>query len=98
MKYNITEKLKFNEDPVLVIRDKELTIKSDADVILRLMDVLSTKGEVAGATEVMDLLLSASDQKKLSSLHLKMTDYIDVIKTAISLALGEDPEEEDKGE
>ena len=98
MKYNITEKLKFNEDPILVIKDKEITVKSDAEVVLRLMDILSTKGEVTGAVEAMELMLSPADFKKLGSLHLKMGDYIEVMKAAVNMALGEDPEEEDQGE
>ena len=34
MVYDITSKLKFNEDPVLKINDIELTVRSDADVLL----------------------------------------------------------------
>lgn len=98
MRYNITEKLKFDEDPVLVVKDKELTIKSDAETVLQLMDVLSTRGEIAGAMEAMKLLLSPADQKKLQGLHLKTKDYIEVMKAAVNLAMGEDPEEEDEGE
>lgn len=98
MRYNITEKLKFDEDPVLVVKDKELTIKSDAETVLQLMDVLSTRGEIAGAMEAMKLLLSPADQKKLQGLHLKTNDYIEVMKAAVNLAMGEDPEEEDEGE
>ncbi len=98
MRYNITEKLKFEEDPILVIKDKELTIKSEAETVLQLMDVLNIKGEIAGATEAMNLLLSPGDQKKLASLHLKTNDYIEVMKAAINLAMGDDPDDESQGE
>ena len=98
MVYDLTEKLKFNEDPILVIKDKELTVKSDAEVVLRLMDLLQTKGEIAGATEAMSLLLSPADLKKLSALHLKTDDYVTVMHAAINLALGSDPAEEEQGE
>lgn len=94
MIYNLTEKLKFNNDPVLTIKDTELTIKSDAEVVLKLMDVLSNKGEIAGAVETMNLLLSPADQKKLNGLHLKTEDYIMVMQTAVQLAMGADPDEE----
>ena len=98
MTYNLTEKLKFSEDPILRIKDTELTIKSDAEVVLQLMDVLANKGEIAGAREAMDLLLSAADKKKLYALHLKMEDYIEAMKAAVQLAMGGDPSEEDAGE
>ena len=40
MIYDATAKLKFNEDPVLKIKDVELTVRSDADVLLQLGSVL----------------------------------------------------------
>lgn len=98
MVYDITERLKFNEDPVLIIKGKKFTIRSDAEVVLQLMGILTDKGEFAGATEAMKLLLSAEDHKKLSSLHLKVEDYVAVMKAAVDLAIGEDPGEEFKGE
>ena len=94
MRYDLTERLKFGEDPVLVVKDAELTVRSDAETVLRLMDVLRTKGEAAGAMEALDLLLSEKDRKKLSALHLKLDDYIETVKAAVQLALGSDPEEE----
>jgi len=95
MKYDFSEKLKFNEDPKLVIKDVELTVNSDAEAVLRLMDVLSTKGEVAGAVEAVKILFNGKDQKKLQSLHLKMKDYLAVIQVAVQLAMGADPAEEE---
>lgn len=93
MKYDLTEKLRFDEDPKLVIRDTVLTVRSDAEIVLKLMDVMGQKGEVAGAAEAMELLLSKADQKKLSALRLKLEDYLEVLKAAIQLAMGADPEE-----
>lgn len=98
MRYDLTEKLKFSEDPVLVVRDVEMTIRSDADIVLRLMDVINAKGEAAGAREAIDLLLSEKDRKKLAALHLKMDDYMKAVTAAVKLALGSDPDEDDKGE
>ena len=98
MVYNLTEKLKFNEDPILEIKDVKLTIKSDAEVVLQLLDLLTEKGDFAGATEAMKLLLSAADQKKLGGLHLKTEDYIVVMRTAVQLAMGADPDKEAAGE
>lgn len=98
MVYNLTEKLKFDQDPILQIKDVKLTIKSDAEIVLQLLDVLHGKGEIAGATEALRLLLSPADQKKLAGLHLKTPDYVVVMKAAVDLALGEDPDSEEPGE
>ncbi|MGM9615217.1 MAG: hypothetical protein ACI3W7_06815 [Oscillospiraceae bacterium] len=98
MKYDLTEKLHFGADPKLVIRGTELTIRSDAEAVLKLMDVLGEKGEVAGAREAMALLLSKADQNKLAALNLKLDDWLEVLKAAIQLAMGTDPEDNTPGE
>lgn len=98
MIYNMTEKLKFDSDPVLTIKDTELTIKSEAETVLQLLDIVSAKGELAAARACMELLLSPDDQKKLKALHLSTRDYVEVMSTAMSLALGEDPDEDIQGE
>lgn len=98
MVYNLTEKLKFDEDPKLVIKNVELTIKSDAETVLKLMDIVQTKGEIAGAREAFAEMLSPADLKKLNGLKLKMNDYTAALSAALSLALGEDPDEETPGE
>lgn len=98
MKYDLTDKLRFGADPKLVIRGTELTVRSDAETVLRLMDVLGEKGEAAGAREAMELLLSKADQKKLAALNLKLGDWMEVLKAAVQLAMGGDPEDDRPGE
>lgn len=98
MVYDLTDKLRFDEDPVLVIRGTRLTVRSDAEIVLRLMDALREKGEDAGAREAAELLLSPADRKKLSALGLKMDDYLAVLRAVVQLALGADPEDDSPGE
>ena len=98
MTYDITEKLNFDADPKLKIKDVELTIKSDAENVLQILDVLQNSGETEAAVKCMPILLGEEDQAKLKSLHLKMNDYIEVMEAAVSLALGEDPGEDKQGE
>ena len=94
MIYSLTEKLQFEDNPKLQIKDKVLTIKSDAETVLKLMDVVNTKGEVEGALEAANLLFSAKDKKTLDALKLSMSDYTIVIATAMALAVGENPDEQ----
>ena len=94
MLYSLTDKLKFDDAPQIEINGTVLTVKSDAETILKLMDVVNTKGEVEGALEAVNLLFAPKDKKALEALHLSMNDYITVISTAMQLAVGEDPEEE----
>ena len=98
MVYDLTDKLRFDEDPVLVIRGTRLTVRSDAEIVLRLMDALREQGEAGGAREAAELLLSPADRKKLSARGLKMDDYLAVLRAAVQLALGADPEDDPPGE
>lgn len=96
--YNLTEKLAFNEDPVLVIKDVKVTVDSDAETVLKIMDVLENEGEAKAIRKCLSMLLNEEDQKKVKALKLKMDDYTEVVMTAIALAMGEDPAEIDTGE
>lgn len=95
MIYSLTEKLKFDDNPVIKIRDKKIEVKADAETVLSLVDILQTKGETQAAIESADLLFSEKDKKTIKSLKLGFNDYMTLLSTAISLALGEDPDEED---
>ena len=100
MKYNLTEKMKFDQDPVITIKDIEISVKSDAETVLELLDVIENKGEMAAMSQCMDLLFSPADQKKIRKLGLKMDDFVLLVQTATALAVGEDPdgEEPEQGE
>jgi len=95
MKYNLTDKLKFDEDPIIVIRDQEIKICSDAEVVLQLLDIMENESEVAGMMKAKELLFSKEDQKKIKSLRLKAADYNTFLRAAIDLAIGADPDEEE---
>lgn len=94
MLYSLTDKLKFDDQPQLQIKDEVLTINSDAETVLKIMDTVSTKGDTEGTLEAVNLLFNEEDRAKLRSLKLSMEDYMTVISTAMQLAVGEDPDEE----
>ena len=92
--YSLADKLKFDENPTLeVVEGTVLTVKSDAETVLKLMDVVNKKGEIEGALEAVNLLFSAKDRKALEALKLSMGDYTTVIATAMQLAVGENPDD-----
>lgn len=98
MIYSLTEKLKFDENPQIEVKGKKFTIQSDAETVLELIDVLNTRGEMQAAIDAFGILFTEKDQKAIKALKLKFDDYMLVLSTAISLALGEDPDEETPGE
>lgn len=100
MKYDMTDKLNFNDNPVVVIKDTELEINSDAETVLKIMDIVDTEGEVKGAVKCSKLLFNGKEQKKLQKLRLNMDDFVTFLRIALALAVGEDPDKalEDTGE
>lgn len=97
MLYSLTDKLKFNADPQIEIKGEVITVKSDAETVLQLLDIVRNKGEIDGAITVMDILLNDKDRKTVKKLGLKMADYVKLTEVMVDLALGNDPDA-NKGE
>ena len=91
MIYKLTDKLDFNDYPKIEIKGEILTVQSDAETILKIMDIIQ-EDEVRGMIEASSLLFSPNDNKKIKKLKLQFADYSKLIATAISLAIGEDPD------
>lgn len=98
MVYSLTEKLNFEESPQIEIKNKKITVKSDAETALKLVDVLDREGEMQASIKATKLLFSEKDQKIISDLKLNMHDYSILLRTAIALCLGNDPDEDSDSE
>ena len=94
MRYNLTDKMNFNDDPEIEVNGKVFTVKSDAVTVLKVMTLAKEKGEVEALIESFALLFSEKDQKAIEKMNLKMDDYITLMQVALALATGEDPDEE----
>ena len=86
---DITDKLKFEQNPVLRIRDMELEVNADAKTMLEIMGLFKGRSEIEAATEAMEKLFGEKDQKKLESLNLSFRDYMAVISEAMNLIQGD---------
>lgn len=94
MLYTLTDKLNFEENPQIEIKDKKITVKADAETVLKLLSIIEEKGETQATLQVVDLLFSPADKKTIHSLKLGFSDYVKLIEVATSLALGNDPDKE----
>lgn len=94
MRYSLTEKLQEDAPQEIDVKGTILTVNTDAKTVLKLMDIVNTKGEVEGALEAIDLLFSKEDRKKIDELKLSMANYTTLLSTAMQLAVGADPDEE----
>lgn len=93
---DITEKLSFDTNPVLVVKGESIEVQSDAETILKIMGLFKdNKREVEAAIEAAEMIFSKKDQEKIRKMGLQMKDYMILIQEAMNLAVGE---EEDGGE
>lgn len=98
MLYSLTDKLKFNNSPQIQIKDKVLTVNNSATTILELMDIVQNEGDLEGAKATMNLLFSDKDKKAIEKMNLNIEDYMTLASTAMDLALGNDPDADNRGE
>lgn len=92
--FDITEKLKFNEKPVLKLYDRNITIENSAERVLAFIDESRAIAEDPSALQrTAKLLFNEKDWKFLiKELKLNMEDLSTVISAAISLAQGNEPD------
>ena len=92
---DITEKLKFEESPVIIIKGEKLTVKDDAMTMLSLRELLGDNASIKDSLQAAKLIFSEEDFEKIAKLKLNMDDFSTVIKSAIDLITGG---EESEGE
>ena len=94
MVYSLTDKLKFAENPKIQIKDKIVTVKAEAETALKVYDVINKESEATSILKSYEIIFSDKDRKVISGLKLSMEDFITLMKVAVSLCIGEDPDAE----
>ena len=87
---DITEKLSFDENPVLKIKDVTVEVNSDAATVLKIMGIFS-KG--TSAKEVLagyELIFNEKDRKKIDKLNLQFKDFQTIIMAAVDMITGDE--------
>lgn len=88
---DITEKLTFDGNPRLGIMGKELEVRADAPIMLKVMGLMGQ--ESPGIEEILEtysLLFPEESRKTLEELKLGFKDLVIVIQEAVSLIAGEE--------
>lgn len=96
---NISDKLEFESNPIMQIGTLEVEVNADAETVLRLMGVLSGKGELEAVNEAMSLIFNQEDVKAICALKkggkkLSARSLMTIIQEAMNLVLGEDEQGE----
>ena len=93
-KIDITEKLNFEKNPVLQIRDVEVEVNSEATVVLEILGLFAEGENAKNTIKAYELLFAEEERKKLDEMHLNFSDLLTVIKEAIQMVAGENTEGE----
>ena len=92
-KVDITDKLTFEGNPILVIKGKELEVNADAPTMLKVMGLVGGNPGPKEIVAMYDLMFLEKARKELDKLKLTFDDLVTVINAAVSLITGEDSEQ-----
>lgn len=95
---DITDKLSFEENPKVVVKDKELEVNADAATALKIMGILGDSDNVqpGDVVKMYELIFSETDRKKIDKMKLQFVDFRTLVFSSIGLITGK--EEEESGE
>lgn len=89
-KYDITDKLTFDGNPVLVIKGKELEVNADAPTMLKVMNFFGSDGvEIEQINQAYELIFPDKSRKEIEKMKLSVKDWMTVVQEAIGLVVGE---------
>jgi hypothetical protein len=94
---DITDKLNFEEKPIIVVKGKEIEVNNDASTVLKILGRVEDEGteNLSSLTAMADMLFTEQGKKNLESLSLNINDYAKVVGIAMDLVI---EDEETPGE
>lgn len=92
---NITDKLCFEENPVMEIETLDVEVKADAETMLRLMGAFAEKTELEAVGEALNLVFSPQDVEAICNLErngkkLSAKSLMTIVQAAMSLVMGDE--------
>lgn len=93
---DITEKLTFEENPKIKIKDKEIEVNADATTVLKIMSYMQNGEAENHIIDMYELVFNEKDRNIINSLKLNAKDLMTLIQEAMKLAAGN--EDDDEGE
>lgn len=89
-KVDITDKLSFEENPVIVVKGKEFEINADAETMLLIMGDFKNNTQTEAVLLAYDRLFSKKSREEIAKMKLPFKDLQTIIETAMQLANGAD--------
>lgn len=92
---DITEKLDFDSNPKIKIKDKEYEVNADAETVLKVMGLFGEQGGMtpASVVKVYELIFDEQAREGIKKLKLQFTDFETLVMAAVNLITGENEEQ-----
>lgn len=89
---DITEKLNYEENPIIKIGDVELEVQDDAETMLKVMGMLPESGDPSPSviTKMYELIFDDQTREKISKMKLNFKDFAILVFSAINVISGEE--------
>lgn len=89
---DITDKLTFDGNPMLIIKGEELEVNADAPTMLKVMNYMSEGSgvKIDHVKDAYELIFPEKSRKKIDKMKLNTRDWMTVIEEAMSLIAGEE--------
>lgn len=93
---DITEKLDFEGNPKIKVKNTEIEVNADAATMLKVMGVLGDVEEPGPkeVTAMYELIFSEKERQKIEKMKLNFKDFQVLVFTAIGLITGEESQGE----
>jgi len=92
---DITDKLSFDQNPKIMIKEQQYEVNADAKSMLEIMGLFSSKTETEASIGAYEILFCEEDRKKIDKLNLPFKDFMKVIEISMNLVVGEDGQGEE---
>lgn len=87
---DITEKLNFEENPKIKIKNIECEVNTDAPTMLKIMQIVGDGDNITpnDVVRMYELIFSESERKKIDKLKLQFKDFQTLVFSAMGLITG----------
>ena len=94
---DITDKLNFEEKPIIKVKDVEIKANNDAVTMLKVIALFDNDGKGMSVKNVLDiynLLFDEENQQKIESLKLSFEDFSTLVVNAAQAVINDNEEPE----
>ena len=85
---DITDKLKFEENPKIIIKGEEFEVNTDAATMIEIISIFDGNDETQAVVKAYKKLFSEEARNKLAAMKISMADLTIIIKSAMELVQG----------